>query len=72
MIELLFSFVVFRDRVDEGRCEEAGHSEQHQHSVVTEVSVAVHCETPALVDSYLTMEYLWKMKPILLTTIWLT
>lgn len=47
MLELLFSFVVFWDGIDEGSSEEASHSEQHQYSVVTEVSMTVHSETPA-------------------------
>lgn len=69
---LLFSLPVFGEGGHEGSVEEAGHAEEHEDSVGAEVSVAIHGDAPEWEESYLTMEYLWKRKPMLVTTMWLT
>lgn len=69
---VLFSLPVFGNGGGEGSVEEAGHTEEHENSVGSEVSVTVHGDAPKCWQIYLTMEYLWKRNPILATMMWLT
>lgn len=69
---VLFGEEVFWYGVDEGGSQESSHSEEHEYSVVPEVGVPVHGETPEWWGYYLTKEYLWKRKPMLDTMMWLT
>ena len=69
---ILFDLVVVRHRVDEEGAEEADHTERDQKSVASEICVARHGETPEWPNNYFMSEYLWKRKPMLETTMWLT
>jgi hypothetical protein len=69
---LLFNVKVSWHSVDKESAEKADHSERDEESIASEVCGAVHGETPTYLKSYLTMEYLWKRKPILVTMMWLT
>ena len=71
-VQLLFSLPIFRECGDKGGVQEAGRTKEHEDSVGTEVSVSIHGDAPEWEQSYLTMEYLWKRNPMLVTTIWLT
>ena len=66
---ILFDLVIIRHGVDEEGSEEADHTERNQESVGSEICVTSHGETPEWRKNYFIIEYLWKRKPMLVTTI---